>query len=916
MIGKTISHYQILEKLGEGGMGVVYRAQDTTLDRFVALKFLPSQLAASDEDKARFVQEAKAAASLSHPNVCTIFGVGEHEGPASAGTPAGKHIFIEMEFVEGQTLRVKGSAIPLKQAIEVGIQLADGLAAAHEKGIVHRDLKPENIMLQKDGRVRIMDFGLAKLKGVSRLTKAGSTVGTAGYMSPEQVQGLETDHRTDIFSLGVLLYELFAGESPFKGVHETAINYEIVNVDASPISAARPDIDPALDGIVLECLAKEPGERYQSVAEVAKELRRYKRESSRSRVSRIRPTQQMNVPAGSSREMTVQPSEPASSSTSVLRNNLPWIIAVGFFLLAVGSLVALLLIRPDAHAPIVARSYIHPPSRMNFNTDNGGHMAISPDGEMLAFVARDSSGRDLLWVRPLRSLIPTPLAGTEGAFYPFWSYDSRFVAFFVSGKLKKIDRAGGPTLTICDATDGRGGDWNQAGVIVFSPGAATGLMKVAAAGGVPTWVTQVDTLNEERGHRWPHFLPDGDHFLYVTRASATGVTEGDAIYATSLGDSSLKKLIVRAASNMSFANGHLLYLRQETLIAHPFDETKIEFAGDAVPVAEQLQYLPVRSKGIFSIARTGVLVYQSKSSQQERRMVWLDRAGREIKTINTGPAQFVARISRDGRRIALAITDTQSDNLDIWLHEIARRINTRFTFDKAVDIVPHFSPDGSSVVFSSNRNKNFKIYLKNSNGTEEEKLVYESPVGVFVVDWSADGRFLLIQQESGGKTGRDLVILPLAGDRKPVMFVQSEFRDELARFSPDMRWISYQSNESGKLEAYVRPFLTSSGTIAGSSAGKWQISTNGGQSALWSRDGKRLFYASADRKLMSVEFQVKGGTFEVGTAEALFDLDTRGEAQVFDVTADSQMFLAQITAGGTTAPVTLVMNWNAELEQR
>ncbi|MEX0736427.1 MAG: serine/threonine-protein kinase, partial [Bacteroidota bacterium] len=295
MIGQTISHYNILEKLGEGGMGIVYKAQDTTLDRFVALKFLPSQLAASDEDKARFIQEAKAAASLNHPNVCTIFGVGEHEEPASAGSPAGKQIFIEMEFVEGQTLgeKFKSQNSNLKTAIEIGIQIADGLAVAHERGIIHRDLKPENIMLQKDGRVKIMDFGLAKLKGVSRLTKAGSTVGTAGYMSPEQVQGMETDHRTDIFSLGVLLYELFAGESPFKGVHETAINYEIVNVDASPISAARPDIDPALDGIVLECLAKEPGERYQSVAEVAKELRRYKRESSRSRVSRIRPTQQM-----------------------------------------------------------------------------------------------------------------------------------------------------------------------------------------------------------------------------------------------------------------------------------------------------------------------------------------------------------------------------------------------------------------------------------------------------------------------------------------------------------------------------------------------------------------------------------------------------------------------------------------------
>ena len=699
-------------------------------------------------------------------------------------------------------------------------------------------------------------------------------------------------------------------------MHETAINYEIVNVDPSPISAAKPEIDPALDGIVLECLAKEPGERYQSVAEVAKELRRYKRESSRSRVSRVRPTQQMYVPAGSSREMPIQPSETTATSPASIRQNIPWIIATVAVLVSISAIVGFFLLRPAGSSPIVARSYIHPPVRMNFNTDNGGHLAISPDGETLAFVATDSSGKNLLWVRPLRSLVPTPLPGTEGATYPFWSYDSRFVAFFISGKLKKIDRAGGPSLTICDATDGRGGDWNQAGVIVFSPGAATGLMKVAAAGGVPSWVTHVDTLNKERGHRWPHFLPDGEHFLYVTRSSATSVTEQDAIYATSLGDSTMKKLIVRAASNMSFANGRLLYLRQETLVAHPFDESRIEFDGEAVPVAEQVQYASFRSKGFFSVARTSVLVYQSKSAQQERRTVWLDRAGREMKTINTRPIVFVASISRDGKRIAWDINDIQAENLDIWLHEIGRGVNTRFTFHKAIDAGPRFSPDGNSVVFSSNRDKHFKIYQKNSNGTEEEKLLYDSPVSSFAMDWSTDGRYLLIVQDSGGKTGRDIVILPLTGDRKPVIFVQSEFRDEIPQFSPDMRWISYQSNESGKMEVYVRPFLTSGGTIAGSSSGKWQISTNGGQGAFWSRDGKRLYYSSADRKLMSVEFQVRGGTFEVGTAEALFDLDERGEAQVFAVTADNQMFLAQIAVGGTTAPVTLVMNWNAELEQR
>ena len=396
MIGSRIGHYEIIEKLGEGGMGVVYKAQDTTLERFVALKFLPPHLSASEEDKARFVQEAKAAAALNHPNICTIHGVEQHES----------QMFIVMEFVEGETLRARGANLPFKKAIEIGIQIADGLAAAHDRGIVHRDLKPENIMLQKEGRVCIMDFGLAKLKGASRLTKAGSTVGTAGYMSPEQVQGHETDHRTDIFSLGVLLYEMLAGRSPFKGVHETAVNYEIVNVEPDPISAVKPEVDPELDVIVLDCMAKDVRDRCQSVAEVARNLRRFKHESSRARVSRVtsvRPAQKFPEPSYA-RSFQHQFFE---------RRQIPWMVATAIFLSA-GLILAVIHFGevPDVR---VTRSTVLPPEATGFATGGGGHLALSPDGRTLAFVARDSSGKSLLWVRPLKTLSGQPLRGTDGA---------------------------------------------------------------------------------------------------------------------------------------------------------------------------------------------------------------------------------------------------------------------------------------------------------------------------------------------------------------------------------------------------------------------------------------------------------------------------------------------------------------------
>ena len=618
MIEQTVGHYVILEELGRGGMGVVYKAQDTSLDRFVALKFLPQHLAASGQDKERFVQEAKAASAINHPNICTIHAVGEHE----------EQLFIVMEYIDGQTLAERKRNISQKQAIEMAIQIADGLAAAHEKGIVHRDIKPENIMVRKDGIVQIMDFGLAKLAGVSRLTKEGSTVGTAGYMSPEQVQGLEVDHRTDIFSLGVLFYELLGGELPFKGVHETAMMYEIVNVDAVPLSSSHPEIDPELDAIVLECLAKDPDERYQSVKEVSKELRRFKRTSSRARVSRVSQVRPLIAPSG---EMPVA-ERPLSGETPVAvpippkkrRAELPW-IALSAVLLTGLVAMAVGFFRSAGEPDPIIRSSVLSPEGVAYNTAVGGHLALSPDGTKLAFVAADSTGRQSLWVRSLALMNATPLSGTDRAQYPFWSPDSRTIGFFADTKLKRIEAAGGPPLTVCDAPTGRGGSWNEAGVIVFAPSTTSSIHRVSAGGGESEAVTQLDTARGEANHRWPYFLPDGIHFLYTSQTVSRQVGAQEAVHVGSL-ESAESSILLYAPSNAVYANGYLLFVREQSLVAQPFDPGAREFLGDAFPVSNLVQYSQARSRGIFSASSNGMLVYQAGGSE-DARMSWVNRAG-------------------------------------------------------------------------------------------------------------------------------------------------------------------------------------------------------------------------------------------------------------------------------------------------
>jgi serine/threonine protein kinase len=898
MIGSTISHYKIIEKLGEGGMGVVYKAEDTKLKRTVALKFLPQHLAASEQDKARFMNEAQAAASLNHPNICTIYGIDEHEGQT----------FIAMEFVDGQTLRQKKDAVTFKQAVEIGIHIADGLAAAHEKGIVHRDIKPENIMIRKDGIAQIMDFGLAKLRSsgskITRLTKEGSTVGTAGYMSPEQVQGHDTDHRSDIFSYGVLLYEMFTGQLPFRGVHETALMYEIVNVDAAPMSALKPEINPELDVIVLDCLEKDPKERCQSVAEAGRSLRRVKRESTRQRVSRVTASRPAYVQSATMPAMA-EPEKPKVKRILPvsLRQN-AWMM-FSLLLLAMSGVLGYLYFQSISTPQTVTRSYILAPQATALDNTNGGHLALSPDGRTLALVAIDSLGKKQLWVRPLSSLSTLPLPGTSGAQYPFWSPDGRMIAFFAEGKLKRIDAAGGPVTTICDAPNGRGGTWNAASIILFAPNSAGPLYRVAAAGGVSSAVTKLDTIDKQTSHRFPVFLPDGKHFVFTTYDNAAGST--GKIFASALDDSVCKKIIA-APSNPEFAGGYLMYVLQNNLIAQPFDPGKLEFTGDPIPIVEKVVFDPNRNHSSFSVSQNGRLVYQS-GSPTPPQLYLVDRAGKIISQLKTGPPGFGAQFPADGKRIVYDSYDVQGQNSDIWLYDIARGINTRVTFDPKVEVVPQFSPDGNRVVFSSNRQKSFDLFIKDLNGMTNEELLYGSPPEKYVTSWSPDGKSLLLSVRDNSSAKWSLQLLPLTGEKTPIPLAQSQFNEWIGSFSPDGQWVAYQSDESGKYEIYVRTIDPR--------GGKFQVSNSGGEAAKWIRKTGEIIYISADRKVTSATVKYSATSFEVVRTTVLFDLNIKGVGNRKDVTADGETFLIQFTGvEGASMPATLVMNWDEELKKK
>ena len=813
--GTRLGPYEILAPLGAGGMGEVYRARDTRLNRTVAIKVLPSHLSSNNELRQRFEREARAISNLSHPYICTLHDVGHQDGVD----------YLVMEFIEGETLadRLSKGALPTEQVLRYGIQISDALDKAHRAGIVHRDLKPGNIMLTKVG-AKLLDFGLAKLHGgdctiASSLTSLpterhsitgeGVIMGTFQYMAPEQLEGREVDARTDIFAFGGVVYEMATGKRAFTGKSQASLIGAILKDNPPPISSIQPMAPPALDRVVRKCLAKDPDERWQSAHDLMDELR-------------------WIAEAGSSAGIP-----PAVGAERKKRERIAWLaLTVLLFVTALTLGIAYYWRTPVEVRAI--RSFIMPPEKSSFNFVRfGASMTVSPDGTRLAFVAATAEGRNLLWVRSLAGLSAQALPGTEAAAYPFWSPDSRFLGFFAQGKLKRIDASGGPPLTLCDAPQGRGGAWNRDGLIVFSPGISSALHRVIDLGGASSPVTDLDETRGEASHRFPTFLPDGHHFLYLGGGNFfTG--EGTAVYAASL-ESKESKLVMRADSNVQYAQGYLLYLRGTTLMARPFDAKRLETVGEAFPLAEQVQHAPRGlTAGVFSASENGILAYQMGKSMGNSQLAWFDRSGVQLGVLGDQALYSNPRLSPDGKMATVSVIDPESGRPDIWLYDVARARRTRLTFDSSEERALAWSHDGSRIAFSSNRKGHFDIYQKASSGAGSDELLLESEFDKQPSSWSRDGRFLLYWTNDP-KTLADIWVLPLSGDRKPSPFLNTEFNEGNGQFSPDGRWVAYFSTESDRVELYVAPF---SGP-----GGKRQISTSGATPpAKWRADGKELFY--------------------------------------------------------------------------
>jgi Tol biopolymer transport system component len=884
--GTKLGRYEIRSQLGAGGMGEVYLARDMDIGRDVAVKVLPSTLSTDKDRLHRFQQEACAAGALNHPNILSIYDVGKHDGSP----------YVVSELLEGETLRKRIGGTPLAQrrAIDYALQIAHGLAAAHEKGIIHRDLKPDNIFITNDGRVKILDFGLAKLTQLDGYqsqteiptrrvdTDPGVVMGTVGYISPEQLKGRPVDQRSDIFSFGAILYEMLSGRRAFHGESAAETMSAILKEDPPDLSDTNKTVSPALERLVNHCLEKNPEARFHSARDLSFALEALSGSSPMS-------AQTVDVPALASRHITRR--------ELILGS----IAAVG--VVAAVALAVVLALSPFRRVPTEARAvrlFINAPEKTSF-----GSFAISPDGLRLVFVATDSSGKNLLWIRPLESTHAQPLSGTEEATDPFWSPDSRLIGFFAGGKLKRVEATGGLVRTLCTAAVPRGASWNREGVIIFAPTPNDPLYRVSAEGGEPTPLTKLDPSRQQASHRWPYFLPDGHHFVY----SVLGGPKGHGIYISSLdAKESLRLLDVRDSVVAYAAPGYLLYRRETSLVAQAFDTEKLKLSGEPLLIAEQVGHEVSTFQTYFSVSQTGWLAYSSISSGKSQ-LVWVDQSGKEISLLGEFSYYIRPWISPDGKRVAVDGPDLQG-NRDIWLIDARSGSSTRFTFDLSIELFPVWSPDGTRIVFASDREGPRQLYLKNASGAGKEELLLKTDSNKIPMDWSPDGRFILYVVNDP-KTKFDVWILPLFGDQKPEPFLQTEANERLARFSPNGRWIAYVSDESGANEIYVQSFPAS--------GGKWQVSTNGGYHLAWARDGKELFYISSDKKMMAVEVKGDGATFERGAPKALFDRripSFNTPLGQFSVAPDGQRFLvANPVDENTSVPITVVLNWTADLKR-
>lgn len=880
--GARLGPYEVIAPAGSGGMGEVWRARDTRLDRSVAIKVLPREFADNAQLKVRFEREAKVISQLSHPNICTLYDVGQENGVE----------YLVMEFLEGETLadRLARGPLPLDQVTRYGIEVAEALEKAHKAGVTHRDLKPGNVMITKSG-AKLLDFGLAKPNGLENaasvltslrtearqpLTEEGTIVGTFQYMAPEQIEGAAVDARTDIFALGALLYEMATGRRAFSGKSKASLIASILTTEPAPISAVQPATPAMLDRIIRTCLAKEPDERFQSAHDVAEALR-----------------------------WTADVPLPVTTATSARkRDRVAWTSAALLAIVALaGGAAWWREVVARRTAPAI-RTAVLPPENGRFEFRNfTAPPAIAPDGRKIVFGVAIAGKRQTLWVRSLDSVNAQQLAGTEGAIFPFWSPDGRSVGFFADNALKRIDAAGGAPVVVCSVVDGRGGSWSSDGRTIIFAGRYTPIYRVAASGGTPVEVTKL--AGGSASHRWPQFLPDGRHFLYLDSPTGSDdprntICVGDAV------DGKLRKPLVKAAFEPHYLNGHIIFTRDGILTAQPFDAGKLEITDDAITLKEPpIDGTPLLSRSIVAVSTAGTLVYQSGVPEQTSALSWIDRSGKVLPTLGEAARYRTVAIAPDGKRVVAA--DGSKPPANLWLFD-ERGVKTRLTFHEAFDSHATWSPDGRKIAYASIGTGRLKIYVHDLT-TGSEQLLFDAPTpgNPGPSSWSADGQRLMFT--TGGQSTRSDIWWMSLADRKPQPYLVTPAVESLGRFSPDGKWIAYQSNASGTVEVYLAPFPAT--------GAKWQVSNGGGVAPRWRGDGKELYYVRGTGSAVDmVAVPVTAGAApQFGQATTLFSF-RRISSGGFDVTADGQRFLITTASGEEPPPAPLVVVQNFDNELR
>ena len=877
--------YEIIALLGAGGMGEVYEARDTRLDRTVAVKICKGRFTE------RFEREARAISSLNHPHICAVYDIGREDSVE----------FLVMEYLEGETLeaRLLKGALPIEEALRIAIQIAGALDAAHRKGVVHRDLKPGNVMLTRGG-AKLLDFGLAKMAGpvsseaeilgptvAAPITAQGTILGTFQYMSPEQLEGKETDARSDIFAFGAMLYEMITGRKCFESSSHASLIAAVMSTNPPPVSTIQPMASPALDRLVRRCLTKSPDDRWQSAGDLLSELEWITETGSKAGI-------------------------PAPVAAKRRNRERMWQLAAGLAaVLLVASLVWIAVHLRNEPAPAAEVHFQIPaPDKLSFFAVQPP--AVSPDGERIAFTASASiGGAQRLFVRPLNAATATeiPVSGSS-PYFPFWSPDGRQIAFRSGQTLQRVDLSGGPPVTICDC-DIFGGTWNRDGVIlspIGTPLHGGGLYRISAAGGDAKPLRPLAA--GETAQMWPQFLPDGKHYLYLSLGSAPNQ---QGIYAASL-DSNDRTFIVATNTKAAYVeSGQLLFIRGNVLMAQPFNPESMKLSGEPRPVADHIELslattpIPLSSAS-FSASPNGVLVWRQSVNSPQSSMQWFDRSGKKLGVVGEVADYSNPALSPDDSKLAVGIRDPQTKTRDIWIFDLLRGTRTRLTFDPADDLDSIWSPDGTRIAFTSDRTGQRNIYSKAADGSGSEELLLGGKEGQEnVEDWSRDGKFLIYNYQP--PSGTRLYVLPLNGDRKPVRFLTTEFLTQQGQFSPNGRWVAYRSTESGRSEIYVQGFTLDSSQARG----KWQISVDGGELPRWRRDGKELFYHFGET-YFSVDVKTDGASFQAGIPRPLFAAPTVSSSATggspFVVTRDGQRFLVLAQVEKTTnAPLEVLVNW-------